>query len=184
MYVNRVLNGSSMYMPLWKELSKRRYRVSVSSATIMPVIAGVLRLADREAAALRPRPDRGRCAAGSAATGRAATSSSPARRGACHPGPARARSTIASEPTAAAARTADAAKRRSETATTVAATSSMSEPTASTWSVPSSGISQNAVTKVPTMLPAVDTANSLRRPAEPFQRARDQPDRDRRHAPE
>ena len=38
-----------------------------------------------------------------------------------------------------------------------AATNRTAAPTPSTWSVPSSGTSQNAVTNVPTMLPTVET---------------------------
>ena len=49
------------------------------------------------------------------------------------------------------------------TATTAAAASRTTAPKASTWSVPNSGTSQNAVTNVPTMLPAVEIENS--RPA-------------------
>ena len=49
------------------------------------------------------------------------------------------------------------------TATTAAAESSTTAMNASTWSVPYSGTSQNAVTNVPTMLPAVEIEKS--RPA-------------------
>ena len=48
-------------------------------------------------------------------------------------------------------------------ATIDAASRSATAPDAITWSVPSSGTSQNAVAKVPTMLPAVEMAK--RRPA-------------------
>ncbi len=65
--------------------------------------------------------------------------------------------------TAPATRTAAGSHTRSTSATPAAAARSTTAPTASTWSVPYSGTSQNAVAKVPAMLPAVESENS--RPA-------------------
>ena len=64
---------------------------------------------------------------------------------------------------AAATSAAPGIQRRCEQATTAAAASSTTAPTASTWSVPNSGTSQNAVANVPAMLPAVEIEKS--RPA-------------------
>ena len=64
---------------------------------------------------------------------------------------------------APATSTAAGTQTRSTSATAAAAASSTAAPTASTWSVPYSGTSQNAVANVPAMLPAVEIEN--RRPA-------------------
>ena len=76
---------------------------------------------------------------------------------------ARARRARTTAPASAPVRTTAAGTRRTASATISAAATRVTAPTASTWSVPSSGTSQNAVTNVPKMLPAVEIEK--RRPA-------------------
>ena len=76
--------------------------------------------------------------------------------------------------------TAPATTRRSASATPAAAAPGATAAAASTWSVPSSGMSQNAAANVPAIEPAVESAK--RRPAVRPRLAvvSPQPDRDRR----
>ena len=137
-----------------------------------PVVLRVSRLAngERRSRAFRSTRDRAARASGSRAAGRAATSSEPRRPSAAACRPERATPPGRRRPASAPVRATAAGTSRTASATISAAATSVTAATASTWSVPSSGTSQNAVTNVPKMLPAVEIEN--RRPGGAAERAR------------